>query len=168
VEAFSIEMNNSSDLYTLENPVYTFSQLKLVNASDKAHQTRRLTKSQNENEVKILRELMEQDAESKEVVMPVAKVAKQAEIEVEDVRSKRNLSRGAGSAKASNNACVEERSRKRCSRLRERRIRWLLRHRLFSRELASDNGPRKEIPFHKKHILVAVSEGTCQYLQQLD
>ncbi len=63
-DTFRIELNNPSDLYTLEKPVYTFGQLKLVNASDKTHQTRRLIKfdkRKNENEVKILRELREQD-----------------------------------------------------------------------------------------------------------
>ncbi len=49
-------------------------------------------------------------AESEEVVVPVAKVAKQAEIEEEDVTSRRSLRRGAGSAKGSSKAYVEEES----------------------------------------------------------
>jgi len=63
-DMFKIEMNHPSDLYTLEKPVYKFGDLRVVNASDKAHQTKRLIKfntRKSDNEIKILRELRDQD-----------------------------------------------------------------------------------------------------------
>jgi serine/threonine protein kinase len=64
-DIFKIQSNqNPNDLYTLENKLYKLGDVCLYNAKDNANQTRKLIKMSsklNENEIRILRELREQD-----------------------------------------------------------------------------------------------------------
>lgn len=64
-DTFKIQSNhNPIDLYNLEGKIYQFKDLKVYSATDKAHSTKRFIKyntRSNENELKILRELREQD-----------------------------------------------------------------------------------------------------------
>lgn len=64
-EIFKIQTNhNPTDLYTLETRVYEIGDLSVYNAKDNTHGTMRLIKyntSLNDNEIKALRELREQD-----------------------------------------------------------------------------------------------------------
>lgn len=64
-EVFKIQLgHNPSDLYSMENKVFQCKDLRLVNVKDNANQTKRLIKFNsrlNENEIRILRELREQD-----------------------------------------------------------------------------------------------------------
>ena len=66
---FKIEQTDPNDLYTLEKkPIYKFARhnhnIRVFNASDKAHQTKRLIKLstlKSTNEIKLLSELRDQD-----------------------------------------------------------------------------------------------------------
>ena len=62
---FRIQTNpNPNDLYTLEAKIYKFGDVSVLNAKDNANETKRLIKYNtkiNDNEIKILRELREQD-----------------------------------------------------------------------------------------------------------
>lgn len=64
-EVFRMQLNHDpSDLYTVESEIYEYKELRLVNAKDNANGTKRLIKFNsklNDNEIKILRELREQD-----------------------------------------------------------------------------------------------------------
>jgi len=56
--------HNPKDLYTLDGKIYKFGDISVYNAKDNAHDTKRLIKYNskiNDNEIKILRELREQD-----------------------------------------------------------------------------------------------------------
>jgi serine/threonine protein kinase len=64
-EIFKIQANHDpSDLYSIESKVYQFGDICLNNIIDNANQTKKLlkyTSKLNDNEIKILRELREQD-----------------------------------------------------------------------------------------------------------
>ena len=64
-EIFKIQQNhNPTDLYTVQTKIYQIGDLAVYNAKDNTHGTTRLIKyatSLNDNEIKALRELREQD-----------------------------------------------------------------------------------------------------------
>lgn len=63
-DTFKLQQSTPNDLYSVENRTYRFGDLRMHTATEKTHSTKRIIKydtRMNQNEIKILRELREQD-----------------------------------------------------------------------------------------------------------